>query len=578
MEKLTRGFPYKRKADIAFAFLFMLVLAFNIWIVPFSKELTMDEVLYLAIPHRMLQGDSFLLHEWQMSQMASFLILPLVRGYIAVFTGTDGIMLVFRYIYVFFHGLVSLFIFLRLRKTNPFGAAAASLYYQVFCYANIMALSYNTMGIGLMIVTCISLAEYRGGFWEAFLIGLCFAAAVLCCPFLLIAYIVYTLAVFFFAVSKKTAGEMGAVFNVRTWLSFSSACFLLAAAFFLRMVLFGDIEKLFDALPYIIVDEEHPQKSFLEWLYSFYGSFYRSCAWFKEIVLASMVLTGLIFLDRKKRRFRSLWLICGCIITLAFSVQYLLMYRDSAYLMFPMAILGFFAFLLCEHKNWRMFWLVYIPGCIFWVCRHMSSNLGFFSISAAASVNMLASMIFLAQLLAQMHGQHKNSRSLSRWVSLASGGLAIALVCSFFCTMLISRLEGIPEDRAAFSSGSAKGIEISRDWVEAMEREYEALAPLRELEEGNVLYFTEINNLRYLEDEKKSASHSMWITATSTENSIIALEKMEKYWQMFPEKKPDYVYVAEHLMQDGQILAFFEDYEYTQMSLDTGVVLCVEWR
>ena len=384
------------KKDILFVFFFALMVVFNIKVASAgSAEVTLDEALYLAIPYRLLQGDSLLLHEWNMAQMASFLLSPVLKVYLTAVKSTEGIVLAFRYIYVFFHSIVALYIFLRLRKQMFYSAMAASLFYMAYCYGEIPALSYNTMGIGLMVVVCVSLAVCKGHPAEMFAIGLCFAGAVLCCPFLVIVYAVYSLSVLFFKTRKTLPAGMENAFALKSWVMFTAACVFLAIAFFVPLLASGEAGKLFHTLPEIVIDSEHPAQTPLEWLKGFLLAFYKSNAWFKELAVAGTVLTAAIFLDRGRYSRGPLYALAAVVITVFFSLPYLLMYRTTNYLIFPISILGFFSFLLTEKKNVNFFVLVFVPGMLFWICRDLSSNMGFSSISAASAVNMVAGMVFI---------------------------------------------------------------------------------------------------------------------------------------------------------------------------------------
>ena len=79
---------YKQTA--IFALLFLLMLAFSVWRAPYG-EVWDDESFYLSVPYRILQGDQFLVHEWNMAQMSAFLVLPLVKLFIGITGGTEGI-------------------------------------------------------------------------------------------------------------------------------------------------------------------------------------------------------------------------------------------------------------------------------------------------------------------------------------------------------------------------------------------------------------------------------------------------------------------------------------------------------
>ena len=570
MGLLTKQIKRVSKKEFAFAMLFLIMLAFNIWMAPRSSSfLALDEAFYIAVPYRMLQGDALLIHEWNMAQMGMFLLKPLLRVYLALMGTTEGILLNFRYIYVFFHSLVALYVYFRLRKINFMAAAAVALFYMAYCYGNIMALSYNTIGIGLMLMTCVSLAVCKGKAAEMFAIGLLFAGAVLCCPFLLIAYVIYCLAVLYFRIMHRLPKHVEGAFAVKSWLCFSAGCAALAVVFVLPVLLSGESAKIIKTLPLILQDEEHPSKTLVEWAKGFCVAFIRSNAWFKELAIAGTILFCVILLDKNKTKRRSIYLIAASIISMVFALPYILMYREGNYLLFPISIIGFYAYLLCTKKNVPLFVLVYVPGIIFWACRDMGSNLGFYSISAGAAVNMAASLVFVAELAEEIWGKKGRFAAAEKVLLLIP---SLCLVC-LFSTMIVSRVEVIDEIDAVCSVGSAKGIAAGAEQISAIEREYESLAPIRDIKHGNVMYFSlSYSCLHYLEDEKNCSSYSMWFIASEKN-----MEKLDKYWSMFPEKKPDYICLTDEQFKDEALVRNFDKYSYSVMSLSDGAVLCMDY-
>ena len=141
---------------------------------------------YLTVPYRLTAGDGLFINEWHLSQMAGFLIYPFMKLYQLVFDGTDGIILHFRYIFTFLHICTSLFIYVRLRKYK-IAALGASISYLLFTTFGIMALSYNSIAVACTTITGILLATNDNKKWYiSYLAGLFYAAAVLCCPYLVI--------------------------------------------------------------------------------------------------------------------------------------------------------------------------------------------------------------------------------------------------------------------------------------------------------------------------------------------------------------------------------------------------------
>lgn len=556
----------KRLGFACFALLFLLLLGYKLWKARYGRVWD-DEAFYLAIPWQMSTGDALLINQWNMAQMSGFLLYPLFRLDQALFP-VEGLYLRFRLFYVALHGLTALFLFLRLREKSVFGAAGTALFYLAFSFSNMMCLSYNALCIALLLYAGVTLALGTGKAWEHLTAGLAFAGAVLCCPFLLLVYGVYTLAVLA-APLWKTKDP---AFTPRGWLLFTSMCALLAALFFLRIGLSGNLPLLKETLPLILQDDTHPLLGPRDWLRGFYGAFLRANAYFKPVLFGSAALTALILFDRGRKKRRVLYLCAAALLALLFSLPYLLMYPWQNYLVFPLNILGFFAWLLCERRDRRLFALLFVPGMLYWACIDMSSDLGFSAIAGASAVNLPLSVLSIAEVLEELWAE-KPAHLGAPVASL----LCVGLYGLLLGTMVLAGTRGDAEgkDIADMNSltlcGAQKGIYVTYEDGEAYAREYAALSPLREIPDGKVLFLSR-NSLRYLEDGKDCASCDLWFSYDPVE---LGFARLRRYWELLPEKRPDYVYLNAEQLEKGW-LSGFADFPHTETPVETGVILTIQ--
>lgn len=170
----------EKLCSVFFAVMMAAVTGFLIWKAPYGFHMS-DEAFYLATPYRYLQGDALLAEEWFPTLFSSFLLCPLLRLYLLIKPTTEGIIVNFRYIYVFFHILTAVFIYCRLVRRSPVAAAGAALAYALYTPYNIMALSYNSMGaaFALLSVLILGTAEKK----KAGQIGGVCALPRRCCAF-----------------------------------------------------------------------------------------------------------------------------------------------------------------------------------------------------------------------------------------------------------------------------------------------------------------------------------------------------------------------------------------------------------
>lgn len=87
----------------------------------------LDEAFYPTIAYRFIQGDAILYDEWNNTQLASLLLVPFLKVYIALKGNLDGIYLTIRYAYTVLKMLTALLIYNKLKHFNRRGSMISSL-------------------------------------------------------------------------------------------------------------------------------------------------------------------------------------------------------------------------------------------------------------------------------------------------------------------------------------------------------------------------------------------------------------------------------------------------------------------
>ena len=166
-------------SELAFFLLSIALLVFLIWRCYFGFA-NIDETFYLTVPYRICQGDKIMLHEWHESQLSLLLLVPIMKAYLFLSNGTEGIIIVFRVIYTIIWWIASVWFFFRLRRFSLLGAILVSLCFLLYTPYGIIALSYNSMGLLLFLTSCL-LITFSKGNRELVVAGVLFSGAVLCC-------------------------------------------------------------------------------------------------------------------------------------------------------------------------------------------------------------------------------------------------------------------------------------------------------------------------------------------------------------------------------------------------------------
>lgn len=137
-------------AGVAAGVLAVLALAATVVRIFYAVDLS-DEALYAVMPYRFVLGAKPFVDELLFQQISGFFTYPFVKVFYLLTGGTAGIILYLRFVWILFMACVALVVWLATRKkAGPAPALLIALPCLTFIYFNIPALSYNTLGIGLL--------------------------------------------------------------------------------------------------------------------------------------------------------------------------------------------------------------------------------------------------------------------------------------------------------------------------------------------------------------------------------------------------------------------------------------------
>ena len=329
-----------------------------------------DEAFYLTVPQRFNMGDALIKDEWHLSQLSGFLLMPFVWLFTTITGSTEGIILAARVLYIIFHATVSIVIYSRIRKYGYVSVFASVLYF-IYTPYDIMAMSYNTMGLDFVTLAGVIMgtASYKKKL-PLIVSGVAFAAAVLCCPYLAVAYILYGICVLIhtFIKNKETKFILKSeLFAGKTFLFFSIGIFALAAVFLVFALTRVSIKEIFNYLPYLMTDPEHPQIALGTRFGMYFKSIYNCHSHFKIALFSYLVMIVVMIIDRKRKSHRSIYLIVTTAIVIFCYVLLLPQLTYSTYnaIMFPLIYIGITTYILCENKPKPLFASLIVSGIIY---------------------------------------------------------------------------------------------------------------------------------------------------------------------------------------------------------------------
>lgn len=508
-----------------------------------------DEAFYLTVPQRFNMGDALIKDEWHLSQLSGFLLMPFVWLFTTITGSTEGIILAARVLYIIFHATVSIVIYSRIRKYGYVSVFASVLYF-IYTPYDIMAMSYNTMGLDFVTLAGVIMgtASYKKKL-PLIVSGVAFAAAVLCCPYLAAAYILYGICVLIhtFIKNKETKFILKSeLFAGKTFLFFSIGIFALAAVFLVFALTRVSIKEIFNYLPYLMTDPEHPQIALGSRFGMYFKSIYNCHSHFKIALFSYLVMIVVMIIDRKRKSHRSIYLIVTTAIVIFCYVLLLPQLTYSTYnaIMFPLIFIGITSYILCENKPKPLFASLFVPGIIYSFAICFSSNQYFYVISMVITASNIASHVFLAQLLREMKTTQDNIE-YAVWVKRGSFlfvAFMIFLQGAFQITVKAEHCfweSGNTSNLTAqIKNGPAKGIYTNVNNCNTYEQIYSDLQYYKNKQEDKILFLTS-KTWCYLAVDFPYGTLSAWISGEKPSS----VERLKTYYRVNYEEIPKYIYI-----------------------------------
>lgn len=557
----------QKKKDIVFWTGLFFGFLFLLWKSKYGTG-AYDEPFYLTMPHRFANGEGMFTEEWNFGQLSAFLMLPVMKIYLMLMGGTEGIILHFRYIYIGFQLLCTVAVYGKLRKKEL--AWAAAWLFLLFCPYDIMAVSYNTIGIAFMTLTGILLTgagEKDKKSW--FICGILFAAAVLCNPFLVLMYVLYTVLVLglkWYNRKEKKQPDAGILQRLKkdtnlgltAWLMITAGAAVLAVLFIIAVLLGSSISELLENIPLLMNDPEHTSRSIFMIIKVYLTSFWSVYGWFIPVWAVLLVMSYFFRKDSVKRRISFALLSFSTILSILSFIPTI--QNSYNFIMVPVAVCGFGAYIMTEEKDSRTFWFMYLFGGIYTFIANYASNQGMHAISMAMIPMDVAAVLFIGQFAAQeqkndgdagakrekrqnaeaVGKQERKKKPGSEWVVTAS-------VILLFVTQLGMQVytkavhafweEPVQQLDTVVTQGPLKGTVTTKEKAEEYEEKLEDIK-LHLKKEGPVLFATK-DTWCYLYADTEYGTFSSYLSGGLQQSA----ERWEMYFGANPEKLPYYIYV-----------------------------------
>ena len=496
-----------------------------------------DEPFIVSLGHRMAKGDRLFVHEWNITQLFSFFMLPLVKLYTAIAGSTTGLLLFVRYVYVAWWVLASGLLYVRFRQYGAIGLFAM-LYFLLFTPLDMMSVTYNAVSL-----SCLAL------FGSYFLIegnrpldvlhGIVLALGVLASPYCIFMYLIWVAAALIVRTTslQKKSFARARVFDLKKLLFITIGAAAVAALFggYLLWIGLDRVVGYFDHM--LINHTAAPLKDLLN-----------LCKALLRAIPAQIILGIPLLLvsaiDKKRHNRRLLYFALQTALW-CLSMGFILLKMKTLLnvMMLPLTLLGLQAFILTEKKDVNAFCALWITGLLFAGCSAASSDTGYMIISMATTVSGLGSILHIYGLAQELdYGMPR----VRQWVTL---GFAL-IICVQLGTQTATRVARtywdawLPELDTRITQGVAWGVITTEEHV----RQYDAICSdlqiIREQANAEDLLLTpSLLPWIYLELDMEYATNSTWTYISNQTNHELFFTRLEEYYQENPEKVPQYIYV-----------------------------------
>ncbi|MCD8363484.1 MAG: hypothetical protein LUC98_11125 [Lachnospiraceae bacterium] len=515
-----------------------------------------DESFYLTVPYRILQGDSFLVDEWHLSQLLAFLTLPIMKVYLLIFRNTEGIYLAFRYIYLAALAVAASLSYWLLRSRDKVLAMAASIMIALFVPFGLRTMGYNQVGLltvwqfGAVMLTDTRFFRIRYA-----MAGVLLAMSVLCNPYMLSLYLLYAAACIW---KRKKEDAFG--LRALGWVTVGCA---VPGVLFLGFLLYRTSPaEIMRNLPYLFRDPSHVAKT----LQSFFSPIVKFVVWFWPYFAIFVVglLASLTFLGLRRLLFQLM-----ALLQLVLWVLLCVFKSDGVgkyAIMLPLTLLGLMAFLLTENKSWDIFCKGWLVGIIYAVCMNLSSNQGIYVICNACAVSSGFSLFLIKDYLDEE--QEWNHRMW--W-------LASLIVLQLLAEVWINMTTVFWEDdvsslTALIEQGPQKGIYTTARKKEIYDINYENLQSLGDLDGKYFMCFNYFPCAYLIEENARNGCFSAWLAEAENLTGERA-ERYQWYYELHPEKQPEVIYIdveASCTWSDEEWDAWCEEYHYRREVFERG--------
>lgn len=604
MKKIT-------KADILFVVTLLLILILHIFFL-FLVPTLVDESFYAVIPFRLVNGDSLIQDEWNLTQFSSlFSYLP-VWLWTTIKDSAEGIIFFLRCTYLLIHTTIAVVIYGFFRKYKNWAIMASAMFYIHIPYRT-QAISYHSMFIVFLLLLSLCLISiYEKKSTKLYILaGICFGCCCVCNPLLCLVFPLLLIICILWArrqdisikiknyqatrngekltnrekkKQKKQMKEFSPLDNYNCFFAkdafkgFSIGLLILAVIAVLFFFLTGGtISSIGDNLKNLLGNSNYEIASLdlFSKLSNTIQHFHNYSLGMSFIVPALFVA---LFFDKKRKdnTHRFIYLLVSIIWSVIFMIGCL---TDDSYIIFatslPFCVTSGVCYLLTENKNKTLFNCMFIPCLIATFFHLLAANTHLPAMGVVLAVNNVAGVFFIMDLFKEIRTAPKEQTEPANdkiFSILCCSAIIIIFSVQILFYVLAYQYKQLPyKDAVQATTGPYAGLYMNEEKYEDYQKKVDDVNYIKDISwESEPVYLVTYNNWMYLHLDRPIAVDSAWYTGHLDE------ERLFEYYKENPDKIPEYIYIESSSFNDSRIQILSKMFEFTQEKLSNGVLLNVE--
>ena len=563
-----------------------------------------DESMYLNVPDRVFDGDCFIVDEWNLAQLFTFILYWPFNLFMRIKGSTEGVILFFRCIFVAMQSLTGCAIYMKLRKYGYVSIISALTFALHIPLTVTMSPSYYSMTpvFFILLLMCIMDISEKGYSVPRFLIaGILIALCTLSNPIIAVIFFIYSVSVLVLNFGKNKDKISPKIFNTyftyKTYLFVLSGVVFVAAIFFVFIFSRATLAEFFENLPLLFKDPEHAVAgedgqnivTLVESVMDIIGiNIY--------IFIPTAILSLMLVFDKKRLNHRKVYMPLFTLCFLAY-VIYIPICNDVLiyfYWTIPLAFYGLICYALCENKNKKLFYWLWIPGVMLGICMDIMSDLGAGATAMGIIVANTASAVFVRDLFYEIIRENSTSKAQTYFKRVSAHFMIIMLIGQVLmqCAINVNFRTVCVEWDAMYSeneqlnttldTGPLKGIVTTENRADIYRRMMNDVDRMRSYGEGP-LFIADACAWLYMYADMPYGTYTCWIIGEEWSDWGY-MDRLMEYYSVHPDKKAKYVYVPYRLgyyfevdeLHQNIIEDFKENFELEIEKGEAGYILKIK--